>query len=1015
MRAMNPAPWAMPFAQWNWGSRLAFFVLLSLYTRLGAQNVTDEMDALTQFQAITAVDSQSSSGGSKTYEPRGYWDSWDKTNKNPCKWVGISCTSSNSVRSIDLSGWGLTKLWGLSDLSRLPNLEQLTLSRNDFNTEVPEDIGTLTNLRVLDLSDSSFTGLLPSNLNLLWNLRSLYLDGNIFIGNIPPLSNLTQLQVLSLARNQLDGPIPTYLNTLLSLVSLDISSNSFNGSVPELTTLVNLYELNLANNTLTGFRDPKFPGPKNLKHLFTSRNQFRGSLPAGLTQMMNLEVLDMSFNKFSGEIPEGLARQMNHSYWLDLSHNQLEGNIPNDLFLAPQRRQALSLNLSYNLLTGSIPGVPVVNESDFWYFAALDLSHNQLVGSLPAPLTLEINQSTPRILWLEDNQLTGDLVELLPRWSFTEEIRLAKNRFTGDLTDMIENWSILSYKLQILDLSDNLLTMTKTENYSDPVRSTVESLVAMSVLKEFRIAGNNFEGETLPTEFLRMGPQTLEVLDISRSRLVGPIVEEAFSPSTLPLIKVLNFSRNNLSGPVPLNITRLPNLIALDLSGNNLSGKLPEMPPNSSLRNPEFFAGNSGLCGDPLPACPSPAPPQPPPIVIVVRKNGLSKGALIGIILSSVMVPLASCLIVGWRWRVYKKLHEQDADLIATLLERETTALMPLRELRKATDNFSESAQIGEGGFGTVYVGKLQDGSIVAIKRNKREGTEADKQQFLNEVRILSQVSHRHLVKLLGCCMENKSSLLVFEFVCNGTLQEHLQGKKDSALSWKQRLRIAIQAADALNYLHSAAHFPIIHRDVKSANILLTEKLEVKVADFGISKLAPAEAREATHFSTVAVQGTIGYIDPEYYTRFQLNAKSDVYSFGVVLLELISAQPAINFQRPGAEASLIMYATPLIQKGELDTLIDPVLIASADLQTRESMTSVGNLALQCLEGRSKVRPDMREVWTELQTIWNAFGGAAELEEANSVCVPRESFNISNGSSPLLSDTTQFKAASPKPR
>ncbi|KAL2645259.1 hypothetical protein R1flu_012846 [Riccia fluitans] len=206
-----------------------------------------------------------------------------------------------------------------------------------------------------------------------------------------------------------------------------------------------------------------------------------------------------------------------------------------------------------------------------------------------------------------------------------------------------------------------------------------------------------------------------------------------------------------------------------------------------------------------------------------------------------------------------------------------------------------------------------------------------------------------------------------------------------------------------------------MNKDVKSANILLIEKLEVNVADFGISKLAPAEAREATHFFTVAVQGTIGYIDPEYYTSFQLNAKSDVYSFGVVLLELISAQPAINFQRPGAEASLIMYATPLIQKGELDTLIDPVLIASADLQTRESMTNVGNLALQCFEGRSKVRPDMREVWTELQTIWNAFGGGVELKEANSVCVPRESFNISNGSSSLLSDTTQFKVASPKPR
>jgi serine/threonine protein kinase len=218
--------------------------------------------------------------------------------------------------------------------------------------------------------------------------------------------------------------------------------------------------------------------------------------------------------------------------------------------------------------------------------------------------------------------------------------------------------------------------------------------------------------------------------------------------------------------------------------------------------------------------------------------------------------------------------------LIKALMDEKSASLMALRDLKKATNNFSESAQIGEGGFGAVYIGRLSDGKTVAIKRSKREGSEKDKDQFLNEVRILSQISHRHLVKLLGCCMESHVALLVFEFFPNGTLQEHLQREVgDQSLSWENRLDIAIQTAEALNYLHSGATFPIYHRDVKSANILLNDDLHAKVADFGISRLVPTKA---THVSTVAVQGTLGYIDPDYYTSFKLNDKSDVYSFQLV-------------------------------------------------------------------------------------------------------------------------------------
>ncbi|CAM6098740.1 unnamed protein product [Calypogeia fissa] len=344
---------------------------------------------------------------------------------------------------------------------------------------------------------------------------------------------------------------------------------------------------------------------------------------------------------------------------------------------------------------------------------------------------------------------------------------------------------------------------------------------------------------------------------------------------------------------------------------------------------------------------------------------------------ASITIAMGSCLAAIWRWRVYRKRHQQDADLIKTLLERDSAALMPFREIKKATNSFAESAQIGEGGFGKVYIGKLNNGTMVAIKRSKREGSDKDKQQFLNEVRILSQVNHRNLVKLLGCCLENKVAVLVFEFVSNGILQDHLQGKIGAdCLTWKQRLNIAIQTANALNYLHTSCTFPIYHRDVKSTNILLNEDLDAKVADFGISKLAPLQA---THVSTLAV-GTLGYIDPEYFTSYQLTDKSDVFSFGVVLLELISAKPALDFSRGGGDNSLVYLASPHIQSGDLQGFIDPALMETYnDLigDGKECILNVGRLAMRCLDMRSKARPTMNQVLKELQNLCVELSGPLE--------------------------------------
>ncbi|XP_040997141.1 wall-associated receptor kinase 5-like [Juglans microcarpa x Juglans regia] len=248
----------------------------------------------------------------------------------------------------------------------------------------------------------------------------------------------------------------------------------------------------------------------------------------------------------------------------------------------------------------------------------------------------------------------------------------------------------------------------------------------------------------------------------------------------------------------------------------------------------------------------------------------------------------------------------------------ETVKIFTVDELQKATKNYDESRIIGRGGFGTVYKGFLADDKIVAIKKSKIED-ENQIEQFINEVVVLSQINHRHVVKLLGCCLETQVPLLVYEFVPNGTLFKHIhQESNASTFPWETRLRIAAETAEAIWYLHSVASIPIIHRDVKSTNILLDDDFTAKVSDFGTSRLVP---RDQTQLATV-VQGTLGYLDPEYLQTNQLTEKSDVYSFGVVLVELLTGKEALSFARTMEQRSLAMYFISSIKEERLFEILE---------------------------------------------------------------------------------------------
>lgn len=285
------------------------------------------------------------------------------------------------------------------------------------------------------------------------------------------------------------------------------------------------------------------------------------------------------------------------------------------------------------------------------------------------------------------------------------------------------------------------------------------------------------------------------------------------------------------------------------------------------------------------------------------------------------------------------------------------------REIKKATNSFSKDRLLGSGGYGEVYKGVLNDGTLVAIKCAKLGNTKGT-DQVLNEVRILCQVNHRSLVGLLGCCVELEQPILVYEYIQNGTLLDHLQGGGRGQLSWIQLLGIAHDTAEGLSYLHFSAVPPIYHRDVKSSNILLDEKLNAKVSDFGLSRLAHSDL---SHISTCA-QGTLGYLDPEYYRKYQLTDKSDVYSFGVVLLELLTSMKAIDFSRGEDDVNLAVYAQRMVEEEKLMDIVDPLLKEKATTVELETMKALGFLALGCLEEKRQNRPSMKEVAEEIEYI-----------------------------------------------
>ncbi|PIN26563.1 Serine/threonine protein kinase [Handroanthus impetiginosus] len=376
----------------------------------------------------------------------------------------------------------------------------------------------------------------------------------------------------------------------------------------------------------------------------------------------------------------------------------------------------------------------------------------------------------------------------------------------------------------------------------------------------------------------------------------------------------------------------------------------------------------------------------------VGRKIGIGVGA-------AAFSAFIMCIVFVAYHRRYKKRYSRSSLLsrgssypsLAKDLEKVGVHIFDYNKLEEATDHFNPKRELGDGGYGAVYKGKLQDGRVVAVKR-LYENHQKRVEQFMNEVEILTRLRHQNLVSLYGCTSCNsRGLLLVYEYIPNGTLADHLHGScaKPGSLSWITRLNIAIETATALAYLHAS---DVIHRDIKTTNILLDNNFMVKVADFGLCRLLPMDV---THVST-APQGTPGYVDPEYNEFYQLTEKSDVYSFGVVLIELISSKPAVDITRHQCEINLSTMAINKIQNRALHELVDPHLGFDSDYKVRTMIILVAELAFQCLQTRRDMRPQMQDVLNVLLEI------QTKDYSTDVVDIPADDILLLKGNSPSLS-------------
>ncbi|KAL2348276.1 hypothetical protein Fmac_002276 [Flemingia macrophylla] len=905
-------------------------------------------------------------------------------NNNPCNWTGITCDArQQSLLSIDISETGIYGEFPFS-FCRIRTLQSLSLASNFLaNAISPNSLRLCSHLRLLNLSDNYFVGNLPEFPVDFTQLRTLDLSNNNFTGNIPAsFRNLPHLRVLILSGNLLTGTIPPALGNLSELTRLELAYNPLKPApLPsQLGTLSNLQTLFLAQLNLVGEIPHSIGNLSKLKNLDLSQNSLSGEIPSSISLLKNVQQIELFQNNLSGELPQGLGN-LTSLISLDLSQNSLTGKLPHTI----ASLHLYSLNLNDNLLGGDIPQSLASNRN----LQQLKLFNNSFIGEIPRDLG---RNSEIQEFDVSTNDFTGELPKYLCQRKKLERLITFANRFSGTLPDEFGECGSLKYvRIQNNELSGLVpstfwaLTGLQFLEMSNN-RFQGSASASSRGLAKLILYGNAFSGE-FPTEICEL--DNLVELDVSKNRFTGEVPtcvtrlsklqklrmqENMFSgeiPRNVSLwndVAELNLSFNRFTGSIPPELGSLPELTYLDLAVNSLTGEIPVELTNLRLNqfnvsdnklhgevplgfNDQVYLsglnGNPGLCSGVIKTLPS-----------CSKRRPFSLLAIVVLVACVALLVLCLCFLKR-KSRRYKR------SFVSTAFQR-----VGFRE-EDIVPNLTSENVIGTGGSGLVYRVRLKTGQTVAVKKLFGGAEKSDMELvFRAEIETLGRIRHANIVKLLFSCSGDAFRILVYEYMENGSLGDvlHGEGKCGVSMDWSTRFAIAVGAAQGLAYLHHDCVPPIVHRDVKSNNILLDHEFVPRVADFGLAKTLQ---REGAAMSRVA--GSYGYIAPEYGYTMKVTEKSDVYSFGVVLMELITGKRP-NDSSFGENKDMVKWVTEIVlspssERGSGNTggskdyimsqIVDPRLNpATYDYQ---EVVKVLNVALLCTSTFPINRPSMRRV------------------------------------------------------
>ncbi|KAI9086892.1 hypothetical protein K1719_031053 [Acacia pycnantha] len=865
----------------------------------------------------------------------------------------IKCECSNGtchitalrVYALDVVGEIPEELWTLTHLTNLKldqnyltgslppaigNLTSMQYIINSLSGELPRELGNLTELTILGLGSNNFSGSIPSELGNLVKLEEIYLDSSGLSGQIPPsFANLKNLASVWASDMELTGRIPDFIGNWSKLKDLRFQGNSFEGPIPSsLSNLTSLSELRISEISNASSSLAFIRNMKSLSVLVLRNNNISDSIPSNIGEFLNLTQLDLSFNNITGQIPGSLFNLSSLTH-LFLGNNKLSGTIPTQI--GPT---LLAIDLSYNNLSGSLPswvnqqnlqlnlvannltidgsnssGLPSgldCLQQNFPCFRGAGIYYNFAIKCGGPPIT-----TAERITYDTDNETLGPATYFVTdtrRWAVSNV-----GLFTGSSNPLYEGFV------------SNQFTGTVDSELFQTARLSASSLRYYGLGLEngnYNISLFFAEIYILDTKWKSLGRRVFDIY-IQGNRVWK------------------DFDIKREAGDASFRAVRRD--FQVNVSENFLEIHL-------------FWAGKGTCCiptqgtYGPLISAISATPDFIPKVSNKLpgsskNRTGLTVGIVVGVgVVSFLSVLVVFCII---------QRRKRHGDGEEELLDIDTkTYTFSYSELKNATGDFNPDNKLGEGGFGPVYKGTINDGRVVAVKQLS-VGSHQGKSQFIAEIAIISAVQHRNLVKLYGCCLEGNKRLLVYEYLENKSLDQALFGNR-LALNWPTRYDICMGVARGLAYLHEESRLRIVHRDVKASNILLDHELTPKISDFGLAKLYDDKK---THLST-RVAGTIGYLAPEYAMRGHLTEKADVFSFGVSALEIVSGRPNSDSNLEGEKIYLLEWAWQLHEQNNIVELADPRL--SSDFNEEEFKRIVG-IALLCTQTSPLSRPAMSRV------------------------------------------------------